>query len=183
MDRAPDKKIRLPDKFCLGFDEFVAALPEESAAPLLGRELVQLQWLMNALVEARVDALTALRRVALAPERTTAPGVKPARTANAKDQRSLVELTFSSTPAAARTVINQVAGATHHFCIIRQLHVRNEKPTGPPREVTAEATAENAAAPGSPLPAKTTTAAALNFIVGTEKIETTAEIEIVRFAF
>jgi hypothetical protein len=94
-----------------------------------------------------------------------------------------VEVTFSSTPAAARQVINQIAGATQHFCIIRQLHVRNEKPTGPPREATVETTAANTAASSSPLPVKTATAAALNFIVGNEKIETTAKIEIVRFAF
>lgn len=173
MDKARDKKVRLPDKFCLGFDEFVAALPDESAAPLRGQELVQLDWLVNALVEARVDALTALRRVSMPAERTTAPGVKSAPEPTAKVQHNLVEVTFSSTPAAARKVINQIAGATQHFCIIRQLHIRNEKATGPPREVTAETTATNTAAP----------AATMNFIVGNEKIETTAKIEIVRFKF
>jgi hypothetical protein len=183
MDKARDKKVRLPDKFCLGFDEFVAALPEESAAQLLGQELVQLEWLVNALVDGRVDSLTAFRRMGLSGERTNAPGVKPAQAANAKVPRNLVEVTFSSTPAAARTVINQLAGGSQHFCIIRQLHVRNEKPTGPPREVTAETTAANPLAPGSPPSAKATPAAALNFIVGNEKIETTAKIEIVRFAF
>ncbi len=181
VDQARDKKVRLPDKFCLGFDEFIAALPGESTAPLLGRELLQLEWLVNALIEGHVDALTALRRVGPSLERTSSPAVKPASGANAKVQRNLVELTFSSTPAAARQVINQIAGATQHFCIIRQLHVRNEKLTGPPREVTAE-TVGNTAAPSSPLPVKPTTAA-LHFIVGTEKIETTAKIEFVRFAF
>jgi hypothetical protein len=183
VDQARDKKIRLPDKFSLGFDEFVAALPDEPTAPLLGQELVQLDWLVNALIEARVDALTALRRVGPSVERTNSAGVKPASGANAKVHRNLVEVTFSSTPAAARQVINQIVGAAQHFCIIRQLHVRNEKPTGPPRELTAETTAANTAASSSPSPAKATTAAALNFIVGNEKIETTAKIEIVRFAF
>jgi hypothetical protein len=78
-------------------------------------------------------------------------------------------------------VINQIAGASQHFCIIRQLHVRNEKPTGPPREGTAEPAPENTAA--TSLPAKASSGGSLNFIVGTEKIETTAKIEIVRFAF
>ena len=52
-DKARGNKIKLPDKFFLGFDEFVAALPEESAAPFLGQELAQIDWLVNGLLEAR----------------------------------------------------------------------------------------------------------------------------------
>jgi len=76
-------------------------------------------------------------------------------------------------------VINQIAGASQHFCIIRVLQVRNEKLKGPAREGAGEAPAASVPAP-SPA-AKATPAAALNFIVGNEKIETTAKIEIVRF--
>ena len=81
-------------------------------------------------------------------------------------------------------MINQIAGANQHFCIIRQLHVRNEKAKGPPRE-TAEADAGDCVPPRPRVVPRGQTAAgpALNFIVGTEKIETTAKIEIVRFTF
>lgn len=182
IEKAHDRKVRLPDKFYLGFDEFAATLPDESAAPLLGEELVQLDWLVKALIEAHVDALTGFRRIGRSEGQRHAPGGKPPSGANAKIQRNQVELTFFSTPAAARNVINEIAGAGRHFCIIRQLHVRNEKPTGPPRERTIEETAAGIAAPSSTSPAKAP-ATPLNFIVGTEKIETTAKIEIVRFAF
>jgi hypothetical protein len=181
-EKARGNKVRLPDKFFLGFDEFVAALPEESSAPVLGQELVQIDWIVNALLEARVDAVTALRRVPA--ERGNAAGVKPAPTTTEKAlERNVVELTFLSTPAAARKVINQVAAAHQHFCIIRQLHVRNEKQTGPPREGTAETQAASVPAQSSSAAPKPTPAAALNFIVGNEKIETTAKVEIVRFTF
>jgi hypothetical protein len=180
-DKAHGNKVRLPDKFFLGFDEFVAALPNESAAPLLGQELVQIEWIVNVVLEARVDAVTALHRPAVPAARETPAVVKPGPATAAKPlERNVVELTFVSTPSAARKVINQIASAGQHFCIIRELHVKNEKQTGPPREVTAEnAPAVPAAAPG----AKATPAPALNFIVGSEKLETTAKIEIVRFAF
>ena len=98
-------------------------------------------------------------------------------------ERNVVELTFVSAPSAARKIINQIAGANQEFCIIRLLHVRNEKEKGPLREVAAET---STTAPSIPAPspgAKPTPAAALNFIVGNEKIETTAKIEIVRFTF
>ena len=57
-DKARANKVKLPDKFYLGFDEFASALPNETAAPLLGQELAQIEWLLDTLFEARVDALT-----------------------------------------------------------------------------------------------------------------------------
>jgi hypothetical protein len=173
-DKARANKVKLPDKFLLGFDEFAAALPNETAAPLLGYELGQIEWLVNGLLDARVEALTIFRRAPLPEERGTTA------TTNAV-QRNVVELTFISTPAAARKVINQIAGARQPFCIVRVLHVRNEKDKGPPREGGGETTASSM--PSASPDAKPSPAAALNFIVGNEKIETTAKIEIVRFTF
>lgn len=177
-DKARANKVKLPDKFYLGFDDFVAALPNESAAPLLGQELGQIEWLMNALLDAHVDAITTFRRTPLPEERGNPPGVKSAPTTTVKSpERNVVEVGFFATPSTMRKVINQIAGANQHFCIVRQLHVRNERDKGPPREGTSEASV-----PAVPAP-KATPAAALNFIVGSEKLETTAKIEIVRFTF
>ena len=167
-DKARANTVKLPERFYLGFNDYISALPTESAAPSLGQELVQLEWLVNSLLDARVDALTAFRRAPLPEEKT--PSAAMAETAaNKLFQRNVVEMTFSSSPSAARKVINQIAGANQPFCIIRLLHVRNENDKGPSRDVSGET------------PAKTTAASKLSFIVGTEKIETTAEIELVRF--
>jgi hypothetical protein len=193
-DKARANKVKLPEKFYLGFDEFSSALPNEVAAPLLGQELVQIEWLLNSLLDARVEAVTSFRRVPLAEEvggASTAPapsptaGPKPASALPSGPkqlQRNVVEASFLSTPGAARKIINQIAAANQHFCIIRLLHVRNEKEKGPPREGAAETPAVVPAPAGSP-GAKPTPGTALNFIVGNERIETTAKIEIVRFTF
>ncbi|MDP9099552.1 MAG: Amuc_1100 family pilus-like protein [Verrucomicrobiota bacterium] len=174
VEKARENKVKLPDKFFLGFDEFASALPNEAAAPLLGQELVQIEWLLRSLLDARVESLSAFRRTPLREERE-----KAATTSLL--ERNVVEFTFVSTPAAARKVVNQIAGASQQFCIIRVLHVRNEKDKGPPREAGGETTAPSIP---SPRPAATSSpAAALNFIVGNEKIETTAKIEMVRFTF
>ena len=81
-------------------------------------------------------------------------------------------------------VVNQIASANQQFFIIRTLHVLNEKDKGPAR---AQATTQRlkSKAPRHrrrPRPAAKSNAA-LNFIVGNEKIQTTASIEIVRFTF
>jgi len=194
-EKARANKVKLPEKFYLGFDEFAAALPANEAAPLLGQELAQVEWLVNTLIDARVEALTAFRRIPPA-ESAAAPGPTPSATAksgtsvpNAPGQveRSIVEATFLSTPAAARRALNQIAGANQQFFIIRLLHVRNEKDKGPTRESGPEGTSTAAATPaavpaGSP-GAKLPGGTALNFIVGNERIETSARIEIVRFTF
>ena len=166
-------------------------MPNESAAPLLGQELVQIEWLVNGLLDAHVETLSAFRRAPLKEERETAalPTATPATEAKPVAaapaaanlfERNAVELTFLSTQSVARKVINQIAGANQPFCIIRVLHVRNEKDKGPPRETASETSAPSIPAPS---PAAKATPAALNFIVGNEKIETTAKIEIVRFTF
>jgi len=181
-EKARANKVKLPDKFYLGFDDYVSALPTEAAAPSLGQELTELEWLVSGLLDARVDAVTVFRRTPLPEEHNpSAPGTNatPASPVNKLFQRNVVETTFSSTPSVARKVINQIAGASQHFCIIRLLHVRNEKDKGPPREAAGETAAASIPAPSPG--AKPTPAAALNFIVGNEKIETTAKIEIVRF--
>ena len=192
-DKARANKVRLPDKFYLGFDEFASALPNEVAAPLLGQELAQIEWLLDTLFEARVDALTSFRRTPLPEEHGTAVPAstpasrKPGAMAGPKLlERNVVEATFVSTPAAARKVLNQIAGANQQFFIVRLLHVRNEKDKGPPRDVTSDAAGVVAAA-SSPAPAGSPGTkpppATLNFIVGNERVETTAKIEIVRFTF
>jgi hypothetical protein len=198
--RASTNKVKLPDKFQLGFDEFTTTLPNTVAAPLLGQELSQIQMLMNILVDARVDSVTSLQRAhlpeeqegALAPKATPTPvpgrkttaalGQKPAAPNTTEPkllERNIVNLTFKATPSAARKVLNQIWGSTGQFYIIRTLYVRNEKEKGPPREKTTETNtaATEPAAPNTPGNAP------LNFIVGNEHIEISARIEMVRFTF
>lgn len=198
--RASTNKVKLPDNFQLGFDEFTTTLPNTVAAPLLGQELSQIQMLMNILVDARVDSVTSFQRAhlpeeqerALAPKATPTPvpgrkttaalGQKPAAPSTTEPkllERNIVNLTFKATPSAARKVLNQIWGSTGQFYIIRTLYVRNEKEKGPPREKTTETNtaATEPAAPNTPGNAP------LNFIVGNEHIEISARIEMVRFTF
>jgi len=180
-EKARVSKVKIPDNFALGFEEFTTALPNTAAAPLVGQQLSQLELLMNILCDARVDAVTALKWATLPPETaaTTTPAKKSAA-ANGPQlvERVVVDLTFTSSPSAARKVLNQIASSNQQIFVTRTLHVRNEKEKGPPREGGAAGTAATTAAP-----AKTPGNAALNFIVGNEHIETSARIELVRFTF
>jgi hypothetical protein len=194
LNRAHANNVKIPDKFELGFDEFTTTMPKTAVAPLLGQELSQIQMLVNILLDAKVDSVTAFYRAPLPEERgvTPTPTPKPTPVPRQKTavrgakstklaesvaiappallERNVVDLTFKATPAAARKVLNDIVSSTGQFFIIRTLYVRNEKDKGPPREKTAEA---------NPSPAET----GLNFIVGNEHIEVSARIEMVRFMF
>ena len=187
-DKARANKVKIPDNFALGFDEYTAALPNTAIAPLLGQELSGIELLMNVLIDARVDGVTKFTRASLAQERGPAPtpaavpGRKPAAIPSPGPklvERSVVDLTFLSAPSAARKVLNQIASSNQQFYIVRLLHIRNEKDKGPARE---QATQTSAGTP-QPTPTKPVPNAALSFIVGNEHIETSARVELVRFTF
>src|SRR5438067_13021198 len=177
-EKARANRVKLPANFHLGFDEFRTMLPTTSAAPLLGQELAQVELLFGILIDARVDAIAAVKRTTPPAEATAAPTPppkKPSAPANAAlpvVERAIVDLTFTASPSAMRKVSNQIASAERQFFIVRTLYVRNQQLKGPAREQTA-ATAGTTPPPTS----------AIKFIVGNEHVEITARIEIVRFAF
>ncbi len=186
-EKARANQVNLPDNFALGFEEFTSALPATDVAPQLGQELSQIELLMRILVDARVDSVTSLSRVPVSAG--AGPGATPARgqAAVAAEagpkfvEQTAVTVTFLSAPSAARKVLNQIASSNQQFFIVRLLRVRNEKEKGPARERAAGQTA-TAKSQGTAA-AKPAPNAVLNFIVGTEHIETSARIELVRFTF
>ncbi|PYK29716.1 MAG: hypothetical protein DME57_09405 [Verrucomicrobia bacterium] len=175
-ERARANRVKLPENFYLGFDEFVAALPATADAPALGQELQQVELLIGILVDAKVDGVATLKRVTAPPATAKAPTPAPKAPANAAKspvERSTVDLTFAASPSAMRKVLNQIASSDKQFFIVRTLYVRNDQLKGPSREQTAPASATAAA----------TSPNTLKFIVGNEHVEATARIELVRFAF
>src|SRR6266550_9107068 len=84
-EKARANRVKLPENFHLGFDEFATTLPGSAAAAAsLGQELAQVELLLGILIDARVDTITTLKRVT--PPETAAvptPARKPAGPAHA----------------------------------------------------------------------------------------------------
>ncbi len=194
VEKARANRVKLPDNFFLGFDEFAAALPDTAAAPLLGQQIAQVELLVDIMIDARVDAISSVKRVSPAGQRgaptpTPKPAADPRKKADAAGapllERNNIDATFVSNPAAARRVLNQISTANQQFYIIRTLHVLNEKDKGPPRENLGGGAADAASrgTSGSAAASTGTSNTALNFIVGNERIQTSARIEMLRFTF
>ena len=191
-ERARTSKVRLPENFNLGFDEYATSLPNRMAAPRLGQQLRAIAWLANTVVDAHVDSLDGLARSTL-PEENAAATSLPGRNRAATPPKATrgnekivdstsVRLAFSGSPVAARRVLNQTWSAQEQFYIIRTLQVKNQADKGPKRSTSV--------APGAPLaPAvvagttRTTPETGITFIVGNEHVNVAAKIEIVRFNF
>jgi hypothetical protein len=180
-EKARANRVKLPENFHLGFDEFTASLPDTAASALLGQELNQVEMLMNILIDNRVDAITDLKRVVPPAQATTAavsPAArKPLPEAAKVIDRAVVDLAFTASPSALRKVLNQIASFDRQFFIVRTLHVRNQQQKGPPREQSG------AAAGGHVAANPTTSPSAIKFIVGNEHLEAAAAVELVRFTF
>jgi hypothetical protein len=191
-ENARNNRVKLPANFFLGFDEFVSALPSPEDAPALGQELSQIQLLLNTIIDARVDAITAFHRIPH-PGMTPAAGPVSAATPHAPPKASpgpklieerTVEFAISASPTAGRRVINQIAAENEQFFIIRAIHVKNQKDKGPPRENAGPTTPIPPPVPvvagAGPTPVATP-AGPLNFIVGNEHIDLSARVELLNF--
>ncbi len=144
-EHAQAARVRLPDNFHLGFDEYATSLPNSEAAPSLGRELRAIEWLANTLVEAHVDSINSLTRTPLTEENAAAtPTPTPARARPGPPPKAApdaarvvdwatIDLAFSGSPAAVRRAINQIATAREQFYVLRTLRIKNQVDKGPPR--------------------------------------------------
>ena len=186
-DKARANRVSLPDHFNLGFDEYTAALPiSAEAAAALAQELAQIELLMNSLIDARVDAVTSLKRAPLPEEKGTASAVEAKGPDKNTPQsqmiaRGTVDIAFASSPSAMRKVLNQLADSQQQFFIVRTLHVLNQQQKGPSREQASSANPAGGASAAAA--ASATPSGAIKFIVGNEHIDATARVELVRFNF
>jgi len=189
MEKARVNKVQLPRTFYMGFEEFASSLPSAAAAPLLGQQLSQIALLMNIMIDARVDGVTALKRTKLREEGgATTPTPAPAGGKSAPPggdvfERNVVDLSFTAAPAVARKVLNQIASSSQQFYIIRTLYVRNEKEKGPPREGSEAATGGAGTTPAPAATPAPVAGGALKFIVGNEHVQASVRVEMLRFKF
>jgi hypothetical protein len=178
--KAQEKKVKLPEKFYLGFEDFQSQLPTPEAAPILNREFKTIQKLVNQLVDWKVDSIDLLDRKQPAPQAAPTPppaqGKKPADAAPAapKIGVSYLTLTFTSSLEKCRYALNELP-KSKEFLIVRNLSIENTKPAPPSRNPKTEQ--EN---PAQPLAGKDSPKT-IQVIVGTESVKSSLSIEILDF--
>lgn len=199
---------KLPEKFFLGFERYETTTPDAAAAPLLGRQLKALQWLVTRLIDNKVAEIGELIREPLpeegGKEKEAAPvapapsgrdrGGKPAKEEKLGPplvQPHGIDLTVTGDQSALRTVLNDIVGSKDQFFIPRLVSFKNEKDRPPQRADAAApvaaadpnaAPADPGAAPAPAAPTLTPVAPPTTYIVGLEKVSMTLRLEMVDFA-
>ncbi len=149
--------VTLPkDKFYLGFDPYETAPPNSEAAPLLGRQLKAIQWVMQQMIAARISEVKELKRTGLPEEQGRAGGPTGGRPvdrggrpgsdrggdrAGRGGKPDLVtthafDVVFVGKQHQFANVLNAVVSPkAPQFYIPRSLRVTNQKADGPPRAI------------------------------------------------
>jgi hypothetical protein len=166
-EKANGIHLKLPDKFFLGYERYQSIPPRPEAAPLLGRELKAIEWVLGRLVDDGVLELAAVKPEELAEEkgekedkadarRPGAPGIGgpggPGGPGRGPIRKSAFTLGFVCDENTLRTVLNDIVTAKSQLYIVRSVELKstNEKP--PVRE-TANAGGASEPAAGAPAPA------------------------------
>lgn len=199
--KLPGKEADKPgDKFYMGMGRYQATPPRPEAAPLLGRELKAMEFLMSALMDARVSELAAEPEREEFPEENGAapkatpppkPGVKSAAPPVELVKKHAIALSIVTDQLPLQKFLNAVASAKVNFLVIRNVQITNEVTTGPSRQASAGSASTPTPPPPDPnapppppngSPSATPAPVGIQYIVGQEKVRATIIIELTDFA-
>jgi len=179
---AQDKKVKLPEKFFLGFEDYQTQLPTPEMAPLLYRELNNIQNFITQLINLQVSSIDRLERKptepALAQPPTESPKNKKDKTQSPQSPIftiSTFNIGFTAALDKCRYAINDIL-TNNAFLVIRNLDMENSKPTAPSKKASTDEFS------GIPDQTKSDTRSNIKVIFGQELVKTSLTIEILDFA-
>jgi len=137
----------LPENCGFGFKKYVVNMPKATATARLNFQLNAMQWALSKLAESKPEALINIRREDLAVESGAVATPAPVRRGRpgranrggpngaASDNKPYVlmpvELAFTTTEAALRDFLKEMANSKEYYYAIRAIRIRNEKQTAP----------------------------------------------------
>jgi hypothetical protein len=204
---AQQSGVTLPENFYLGFEQYRGAPPDTAATPALSAELDAISDLVDILLRQHITSLTGIKRGPLANEAGGAAAAEVSRggrpngaapAASSLVTRNPVEVEFTSSPNAFRESLNRITAAPRLY-VVTALRVRNQVDKGPSRGGDEPGAGANSfpgrpaepppagppavdqnGVPVQPLPEKGPPP--LRYVVGLEKLDVAARIDLVRVA-
>lgn len=179
QQKATQAGVQLPEKFYAGDEPYQTALPKDSvAATYLGRQLKAIEFVLNDLIDCGPVAIVNVKRIPLPEEgvATKTGGGQP----RPQSSKPLVsshpfEVAFVIEQGRLRKFLNDLDSATKQFFIVRNLRIKNQNDKGPARQEAAPVgVVGGEQQPGAQPPTR-------EYVVGTEKLEVVARIEMIDF--
>lgn len=172
--KAAANNIQIPDKFALGFDQYLTSPPIQTAAPALDRQLKAMQFLFDEFLDGSgVKSISAVVRAPLSEEKTeekteVKKGNKP-QPAPSLVVKAPVEITFIADMLKMRKIMNDLVETKKQFYIVRLVNIATTEDADKP--ITKQDAMKNPTSPnGAP-----------RFVLGDEKLQVTLSLEIVNF--
>ncbi len=153
VTKAAEVRMKLPEKFYMGFDAYQTTPPKAEAAPKLGKQLKSVEFVLAQIATSGASELRNVIREELPeeggktkaaappppkPGAPTAPGAKKlGAEVPPLLQRHPFEVVFLSKQFGTQNVINAITKDKKQFYINRAVVVKNEKQEPPVREVVA----------------------------------------------
>jgi hypothetical protein len=177
-EKAAVNKVKLPENFYFGFDQYQTQVPTDAAAPFLHRQLVIIRALVDRLVDLKVTSLDGLVRLPL-PEESAAPAAGKQQPAEKVFEKFPFEISFTAEQSKFRVAFNSLL-ANDQFLIVRSLGLQNSAPQAPVRGGTevAKPAPDPFATAGTPT---SEGAGGLQVILGRELVQATMRLEILDF--
>lgn len=190
--KAKDAKTNLPDNFYLGFDIYATSLPQSEAAAPLSRQLAEIRWIFEKIIESGVSKVNSFTRGALPSE---TPATAPSKPSNAKPQevkaseiiqKNKLTISLTGEQVRMRRALNELV-TSPQFLIIRALDFQNSALKGPPKVSTTDKTTTATSNPGGELanvfgaPGGKKTADDLPILLGRETITGRLILELLDF--
>ena len=178
-------KLALPAMFYLGMQKYQSEPPLPDAAPVLGRQLKALDFIITKMIEVGIVGITKFDRDPLPEEegkgkKEKETSSKPAPTTGKADKSGKtpviyhsVEIDFIAEQSRFRNFLNALVAEKSQFYVPRLVVVKNEKPDAPMR-LLAGATPADPAKPADDNKEK--------LVFGGEKINVSLVLDIVDFA-
>ena len=178
--KADAGRVKLPDKFYFGFDQYQTQVPTEQAAPALARQFQVIQSLVSRLVDFKVASVDAIVRPPLPEEEPQSPAPKNPASPEPVIKRFPFDISFTAEQGKFRAVFNSLLGSTP-FLIVRSLGIQNTSPQAP-----VKASGEDPSNPANPIAAiageRVEEKKSLQVILGRELLKVTLRLEMLDFA-
>jgi hypothetical protein len=169
-EKAGGVHLKLPEKFFLGYERYQSVPPRPEAAPLLGRELKAIDWVLGRLAEDGVLELAAVKPEELAEEKGEkedksearrpgapafggpgpgGPGGRRERSTRSPIRKSPFTLAFVCEENTVRAVLNDIVTSKSQLYLVRAVELKSTDEKPPARE---NPNANGNAAPPEPAP-------------------------------
>ncbi len=180
-NKAKDSGLALPAMFYLGMEKYQTEPPLPEAAPVLGRQLKALEFVITKMIEDKIVGISKFERDALPEEEGKArkdapakPGASPAK--SEKSAKHLVayrgvQMEFTAEQSRFRNFLDEIVAEKSQFYVPRLVIVKNEKDAAPPRDQPGVKEGPNKGEDTS-----------TKVVFGSEKLNITLVLDIVDFA-